>query len=109
MLSALWVVVRGVSLGEVPEGKWAENEKRMECWEHSPSRAGEEEPGRRRAAAEKGGQSQQVASCRPKQMPPDGVVSSVRRWAETEEDKAQKVSVEFSSREVPGDPGQRGV
>lgn len=38
MPSALWVVVRGVSLGEVPEQK---NEKTAECREHSPCRVGE--------------------------------------------------------------------
>ena len=70
MLSALWVVVRGVSLGEAPEQK---NEKTMECGEHSPCKVGGGGPGRRRAAGEKGGQSQEVKSLLPKQMLWDGV------------------------------------
>lgn len=77
MLSALWVVVRGVSLGEVPEQK---NEKTMECGEHSPCRVGGRGPGRRRAAGEKGRQSQEVKSLLPKQMPWDGVSGAGRRW-----------------------------
>lgn len=39
----------------------------------------------------------------------DGVIQTVGGWAEVEADKARKVSVEFGSREVPGDPGQRSL
>lgn len=77
MPSALWVVVRGVSLAEVPEQK---NEKTMECGEHSPCRVGGGGPGRRRAAGEKGGQSEEVESLLPKQMPWNGVSGAGPRW-----------------------------
>lgn len=46
------------------------------------------------------------------QVPPakaDAVGWGLRRWAEMEEGRAQMVSVELGSMEVPGDPGQRGL
>ena len=52
MPSALWVVVRGVSLGEVPEQK---NEKTAECREHSPCRVGEVGLGAQRRQREEAG------------------------------------------------------
>ena len=77
------VVVRAVSLGEVPEQK---NEKTAECREHSPCRVGGGGPGRRRAAGGKGGQSQEVESRLPKQMPWDGAPGAAPRWRKVKEE-----------------------
>ena len=78
MLSALWVVVRGVNLGEVPEQN---NEKTAECQEQGALTS----QGGRRGAREEKGSKRKGKTITGGRVPPakaDAMGWGLRRWAE---------------------------